>query len=151
MTQNHKDIDPQETQEWLESIDDTLEEHGYERARFLLEELIDYAQAKGARLPFNTNTPFINTIQPVDEPDYPGDKEIERKIKSIIRWNAMAMVVRANTNTPILPSTILLSTLSNWGTGTLPVQYCTCLAESLWAGLRALRARAPRAQGLWGA
>ena len=100
MTQNHKDIDPQETQEWLESIDDALEEHGYERARFLLEELIDYAQAKGARLPFNTNTPFINTIQPVDEPDYPGDKEIERKIKSTIRWNAMAMVVRANTNTP---------------------------------------------------
>ncbi len=100
MTQNHKDIDPQETQEWLESIDDALEEHGYERARFLLEELIDYAQAKGARLPFNTNTPFINTIQPVDEPGYPGDKEIERKIKSIIRWNAMAMVVRANTNTP---------------------------------------------------
>ena len=100
MTQNHKDIDPQETQEWLESIDDALEEHGYERARFLLEELIDYAQAKGARLPFNTNTPFINTIQPSDEPDYPGDKEIERKIKSIIRWNAMAMVVRANTNTP---------------------------------------------------
>ena len=100
MTQNHKDIDPQETQEWLESIDDALEEHGYERARFLLEELIDYAQAKGARLPFNTNTPFINTIQPVDEPNYPGDKEIERKIKSIIRWNAMAMVVRANTNTP---------------------------------------------------
>ena len=100
MTQNHKDIDPQETQEWLESIDDALEEHGFERARFLLEELIDYAQAKGARLPFNTNTPFINTIQPVDEPDYPGDKEIERKIKSIIRWNAMAMVVRANTNTP---------------------------------------------------
>ena len=100
MTQNHKDIDPQETQEWLESIDDALEEHGYERARFLLEELVDYAQAKGARLPFNTNTPFINTIQPVDEPDYPGNKEIERKIKSIIRWNAMAMVVRANTNTP---------------------------------------------------
>ena len=100
MTQHHKDIDPQETQEWIESIDDALEEHGYERARFLLEELIDYAQAKGARLPFNTNTPFINTIQPGDEPDYPGDNEIERKIKSIIRWNAMAMVVRANTNTP---------------------------------------------------
>ena len=100
MTQHYKDTDPQETQEWLESIDDALEEHGFDRARFLLEELIDYAQAKGARLPFNTNTPFINTIQPKDEPDYPGDKEIERKIKSIIRWNAMAMVVRANTNTP---------------------------------------------------
>ena len=100
MSQNYKDTDPQETQEWLESINDALEEHGYDRTRFLLEELIDYAQTKGARLPFNTNTPFINTIQPNDEPDYPGDQEIERRIKSIIRWNAMAMVVRANTNTP---------------------------------------------------
>ena len=100
MSQNYKDTDPQETQEWLESIDDALEEHGYDRTRFLLEELIDYTQTKGARLPFNTNTPFINTIQPKDEPEYPGDQEIERRIKSIIRWNAMAMVVRANTNTP---------------------------------------------------
>jgi pyruvate dehydrogenase E1 component len=100
LSQNYKDTDPQETQEWLESIDDALEEHGYDRTRFLLEELIDYAQTKGARLPFNTNTPFINTIQPKDEPEYPGDQEIERRIKSIIRWNAMAMVVRANTNTP---------------------------------------------------
>ena len=72
MSQNYKDTDPQETQEWLESIDDALEEHGYDRTRFLLEELIDYAQTKGARLPFNTNTPFINTIQPKDEPEYPG-------------------------------------------------------------------------------
>jgi len=100
LSQNYKDTDPQETQEWLESIDDALEEHGYDRTRFLLEELIDYAQTKGARLPFNTNTPFINTIQPKDEPEYPGDQDIERRIKSIIRWNAMAMVVRANTNTP---------------------------------------------------
>ena len=100
MSQNYKDTDPQETQEWLESIDDALEEHGYDRTRFLLEELIGYAQTKGARLPFNTNTPFINTIQPKDEPEYPGDQDIERRIKSIIRWNAMAMVVRANTNTP---------------------------------------------------
>ena len=100
MSKHYKDTDPQETQEWLESIDDALEEHGHDRARFLLEQLIDYAQTKGARLPFNTNTPFVNTIQPKDQPDYPGDREIERKIKSIIRWNAMAMVVRANTNTP---------------------------------------------------
>ena len=100
MSKAYKDTDPQETQEWIESIDDALEEHGYERARFLLEELIEYAQSKGARLPFNTNTPFINTILPQDQPDYPGDREIERKIKSFARWNAMAMVVRANTNTP---------------------------------------------------
>ena len=100
MPKHYKDTDPEETQEWLDSIDDALEEHGHARTRFLLEELIDYAQTKGARLPFNTNTPFINTIQPKDEPEYPGDREVERKIKSIIRWNAMAMVVRANTNTP---------------------------------------------------
>ena len=100
MSNNYKDSDPQETQEWLDSIDDALEEHGYDRARFLLEELIDYAQAKGARLPFNTSTPFVNTILPEDEPEYPGNREIERRVKSYIRWNAMAMVVRANTSTP---------------------------------------------------
>ena len=100
MSKAYKDTDPQETQEWIESIDDALEEHGYERTRFLLEELIEYAQSKGARLPFNTNTPFINTILPQDEPPYPGDREIERRVKSFARWNAMAMVVRANTNTP---------------------------------------------------
>jgi pyruvate dehydrogenase E1 component len=93
LTQYKKDTDPQETQEWLESIDDALEEHGFDRARFLLEKLVEHAQAKGARLPFNTNTPFINTILPEDQPKYPGDRDIERTIKSIIRWNAMAMVV----------------------------------------------------------
>ena len=100
MSEKHKDTDPQETQEWLESIDDALEEHGFDRARFLLEQLIEHAQAKGARLPFNTNTPFINTILPSEQPEYPGDRQLERRIKSIIRWNAMAMVVRANTNSP---------------------------------------------------
>ena len=96
----YKDTDLQETQEWIESINDSLEEHGFERTRFLLEKLVKYAQSKGARLPFNTNTPFLNTILPIDEPKYPGDRTIERRIKSIIRWNAMAMVVRANTETP---------------------------------------------------
>ena len=100
MTTKYKDQDPQETQEWIESIEDALEEHGYDRTRFLLEKLIDYAQTKGARLPFNTSTPYINTILPSQEPDYPGDREIERKIKSIVRWNAMAMVTKANKNTP---------------------------------------------------
>ena len=100
MSKKYKDTDPKETQEWIESIDDTLEEHGQERTRFLLKELIEYAQSKGARLPFNTNTPFINTILPADQPKYPGDRKIERRIKSIVRWNAMAMVVRANTKNP---------------------------------------------------
>lgn len=100
MSNQFKDTDPLETQEWLESIEDALEEHGYERTRFLLETLIDYAQSKGARLPFNTSTPFVNTILPGQQPEYPGDRVIERKIKSIVRWNAMAMVTKANTETP---------------------------------------------------
>ncbi|MBC8467063.1 MAG: pyruvate dehydrogenase (acetyl-transferring), homodimeric type, partial [Candidatus Marinimicrobia bacterium] len=100
MTQHYKDPDPQETQEWIESIEDALEEHGYERTRYLLETLIDYAQSKGARLPFNTSTPFVNTILPSQQPDYPGDRDIERKIKSVVRWNAMAMVTKANTESP---------------------------------------------------
>ena len=99
MINKYNDQDPQETQEWIESIDDALEEHGYERTRYLLETLIDYAQSKGARLPFNTNTPYLNTILPSQEPEYPGNRAIERKIRSVIRWNAMAMVTQANKNT----------------------------------------------------
>jgi len=100
MREKTKDIDPQETQEWLESIEDALEEHGNKRAGFLLEALIAFAQSRGARLPFNTNTPFVNTILPNDEPDFPGDRKMERKIKSTVRWNAMAMVTKANKETP---------------------------------------------------
>ena len=96
----YNDPDIQETQEWIESIEDALEEHGYERTRYLLETLVDFAESKGARLPFNTNTPFLNTILPEQQPDYPGDRETERTIKSIVRWNAMAMVVKANKEAP---------------------------------------------------
>ena len=96
----YNDPDKQETQEWIESLEDALEEHGYERTQHLLETLIDFAESKGARLPFNTNTPFLNTILPGQQPDYPGDRELERKIKSIVRWNAMAMVTKANKETP---------------------------------------------------
>jgi len=100
MTNLYNDPDKQETQEWIESLEDALEEHGYERTQHLLETLIHFAESKGARLPFNTNTPFLNTILPGQEPDYPGDRELERKIKSIVRWNAMAMVTKANKETP---------------------------------------------------
>ena len=96
MADIYRDTDPEETQEWIESIEDTLEHHGFERTRFLLEELMDYAQSKGARLPFNTNTPFINSIHHSLQKEFPGERDLERKIKSLIRWNAMAMVVRAN-------------------------------------------------------
>ncbi len=96
----YKDTDPQETKEWLESIEDALEEYGQERTQFLLQSLISYAQAKGARLPFNTNTPYINTIPKSEQLKYPGNLELEESIGSAIRWNAMAMVTRANTARP---------------------------------------------------
>ena len=96
MSNKYKDIDPKETKEWIESIEDALEEHGYERTRHLLETLISFSHKKGARLPFNTNTPFLNTILPGQQPEYPGNRALEKQIKSIVRWNAMAMVVKAN-------------------------------------------------------
>jgi pyruvate dehydrogenase E1 component len=85
-----------ETSEWRESLDDVLAREGPERVRALLHDLQVHAQKSGVRLPFSANTPYINTIPPEDEALYPGSREIELRIKSLIRWNAMAMVVRAN-------------------------------------------------------
>jgi pyruvate dehydrogenase E1 component len=90
------DVDPEETAEWLESLEDVLERHGNDRLCYLLDVLTTQAQIKGSGLPFSANTPYVNTIPLEEEPRYPGDREIERRIKSIVRWNAMAMVVRAN-------------------------------------------------------
>jgi len=90
------DRDPQETAEWLEALDQVIDESGPDRAAYLLEELSDRARANGAGLPNLLNTPYINTIRPEDELNYPGDRAVERRIKSLIRWNAMAMVVRQN-------------------------------------------------------
>lgn len=90
------DLDPEETREWLESIDSVLKTHGAERAHFLLERLIDHARRSGAYLPFKPNTAYVNTISGVQEKDYPGDRTVERRLEAYIRWNAMAMVVRAN-------------------------------------------------------
>ncbi len=89
------DIDRSETREWLEALDDVVAARGEERARFLLGELADRAYRRGVPLPAPVS-PYVNTIPLVEQPAYPGDREIERRIKSIIRWNAMAMVVRAN-------------------------------------------------------
>ena len=85
-----------ETREWLESLDWVLENGGPERVRRLLENLDIHARKAGIQLPFEATTPHINTIPVADQPPYPGSREIERRIKSLIRWNAMAMVVRAN-------------------------------------------------------
>lgn len=90
------DIDPTETQEWLESIDSVLSQHGPERAHFLLNQMIDFARRSGAYLPYRATTAYLNTIAPGRQPDYPGDRTIERRIEAYIRWNAMAMVLQAN-------------------------------------------------------
>lgn len=85
-----------ETREWLESLDYVIEHGGPERVKALLSELQKRVFYAGIRLPFTANTPYINSIPVEEQPAYPGSREIERRIKSIIRWNAMAMVVRAN-------------------------------------------------------
>ncbi len=92
----YDDVDPVETGEWLESIDSVLSQHGPERAHFLLNKMIDFARRSGAYLPYSPNTAYLNTIAPGRQPEYPGDRALERRIEAYIRWNAMAMVVRAN-------------------------------------------------------
>ncbi len=92
----YDDIDPVETSEWLESIDSVLTAHGPERAHFLLNRMIDFARRSGAYLPYSPNTAYLNTISPGRQPEYPGDRSLERRIEAYLRWNAMAMVVQAN-------------------------------------------------------
>jgi pyruvate dehydrogenase E1 component len=94
------DVDSAETREWLDALDGVLQTGGPERARFLLTELKHQAIRHGVEIPFTANTPYINTIPPDRQPPYPGSREIERRIKSLVRWNAMAMVVRANKKEP---------------------------------------------------
>ena len=90
------DIDPQETQEWLDALDGVLENEGPDRAHYLLEKLIDKARRSGAYLPYSANTAYLNTIPPTMQDPFPGDRSMERRIRSFVRWNAMAMVVQAN-------------------------------------------------------
>jgi len=93
---NLEDIDPHETQEWIEAIEMVMDEDGKNRAHFLLEQVIATMRKSGAHLPFKATTAYINTIDPEDEPKMPGDQEMEERISSIIRWNAQAMVIRAS-------------------------------------------------------
>lgn len=90
------EIEEQETSEWLYSLDYVLEHGGPDRVRELLQQLQIRAHKAGVHIPFSANTPYINTIPREKQPPFPGNREIERRIKSLIRWNAMAMVVKAN-------------------------------------------------------
>ncbi|MBI3915777.1 MAG: pyruvate dehydrogenase (acetyl-transferring), homodimeric type [Betaproteobacteria bacterium] len=91
-----RDADPVETREWLEAFDAVVEAEGRERATFLLRTLLDRARTRRVALPPVLNTPYCNTIPLADQPQYPGNVDIENRISAIVRWNALAMVVRAN-------------------------------------------------------
>ena len=95
-SQDSQDIDPIETREWQEALDGVLREEGVERAHFLLERLIAQARQAGAYLPYKATTAYLNTIPAAKEARSPGDAGLEWRIRSFTRWNAMAMVVRAN-------------------------------------------------------
>jgi len=90
------DTDPVETREWLDALTAVIEREGPERAHQLLAQLIDTARQYGAEIPFSANTPYINTIPPDQEVRNPGNLDIEERLRSLMRWNAMAIVVRAN-------------------------------------------------------
>jgi pyruvate dehydrogenase E1 component len=90
------DKDPRETQEWLESLDYLIGQHGRERAIYIFQRLKERLAENGISVPNPVNTPYVNTIKAEDQPQYPGNMDIERRIRSVVRWNAMAMVVKAN-------------------------------------------------------
>jgi pyruvate dehydrogenase E1 component len=90
------DIDAQETREWLDSLESVLAHDGPERAGFLIERLAGRAAREGGYVPFSGATPYVNTIPVEREPDYPGDEALEHRLRSLIRWNAMATVLQAN-------------------------------------------------------
>lgn len=97
MTEHLKDdIDPQETREWLDALEVVLEEDGPERGHYLLESLIEKARRSGAYLPYAATTAYLNTIPASQEPTMPGDQSMEARIRAAIRWNALAMVLRAS-------------------------------------------------------
>src|SRR5204863_7477077 len=90
------ELDAVETREWLDSLDYVLQSGGPAKVARLLRTLTVHARQNGVKLPFTANTPYINTIASDDQPLMPGRPDLERRIKSLVRWNAAAMVVRAN-------------------------------------------------------
>ena len=96
----HDDLNPIETSEWLEALDQVIDEAGPDRAQYLLQAVERRAALHGVVAPKDVTTPYINTIPVEAEVPYPGDREIERRIKTFVRWNALAMVVRANKYDP---------------------------------------------------
>ena len=96
LTERAVDLDPRETEEWIEAFDQIVEQVGMERAAFLMDKLADRARHNGVEIPVQLNTPYVNTIPVSAEVPYPGDRALERRMKSLTRWNAMAMVSHQN-------------------------------------------------------
>jgi pyruvate dehydrogenase E1 component len=96
MVDRTKDIDPEESQEWLEALESVLRSEGVDRGHYLIERLIDKARRSGVHLPYSATTAYLNTIHVSEEKEMPGEPGLEHRIRSIIRWNALAMVVQAN-------------------------------------------------------
>jgi pyruvate dehydrogenase E1 component len=90
------DIDPEETREWLDALDGVLENEGPARAQQLVERIVERAQTGGAHVELGVQTPYVNTIPVAQQPQLPGNEELETRIRHLVRWNAMALVVRAN-------------------------------------------------------
>ncbi|BBN90201.1 pyruvate dehydrogenase (acetyl-transferring), homodimeric type [Azospira sp. I09] len=95
------DADPQETKEWVDALEGVIEKEGPDRAHYLIEKLIGQAREEGVDIPYSATTEYINTIPAEKQPNYPGNPDLEERIRSYIRWNAMAMVVRANKHTNV--------------------------------------------------
>ncbi len=98
---NYVDTDPQETQEWIEALDNVIDHHGSERTAYLIDQQIAHARTNGVLQALHTETPYINTIGVDQQPPLPGDQAIEHRIRSFVRWNAMAMVLKANKTTNV--------------------------------------------------
>lgn len=95
MSEIERDVDPFETKEWLDSLESLIEYEGTDRAKYILDTLLSEAKTKGVAVSKGVNTDYVNTIAPSEQPAYPGDKDLERKITSAVRWNAIAIVLRA--------------------------------------------------------
>ena len=94
------DLDAQETREWLDALQAVIDKEGPDRAHFLLEQLLEEARQHSVDMPFSANTAYVNTIEPNQEARCPGNIEIEERLRAYMRWNAMAMVVKANRHNP---------------------------------------------------
>ncbi|MDG4868183.1 pyruvate dehydrogenase (acetyl-transferring), homodimeric type [Guyparkeria sp. 1SP6A2] len=98
---DYNDQDPQETREWLDALEAVVNFEGTEKARHLIASMIERARQHGIDTPYSATTPYINTIPPENEAQYPGDRQMEQRLRALIRWNAMAIVVRANKDSSV--------------------------------------------------